>query len=207
MNTFIARRDALKTIAGALGAVACAGLLAACSPGKPSFRGIDITGADYARDFHLTDFNGQPRQLADFKGKAVLLFFGYTQCPDVCPTTLSDMVQVKQKLGTDGQRLQVLFVSIDPERDTPELLRAYLGSFDSTFLGLYAGAPDKLAALAKDFKVFYEKVQGKTPGSYSMNHSAASYIYDPQGRLRLFSRYGMPADAVADDVRLLLQGA
>ncbi len=182
-------------------------MLTACQPGKPQFRGIDITGADYAQDFQLTDFDGQPRALQDFRGKAVVLFFGFTQCPDVCPTTMNEMAQVKQLLGADGDKLQVLFVSIDPERDTPVVLKAYMGSFDPSFLGLYAASPEALAQLAKDFKVYYKKVEGKTPTSYSMDHTAASYIYDPQGRLRLYSRYGSKPEAVAEDIRLLLQGA
>ena len=181
--------------------------MSACSPGKPQFRGVDITGADYAKDFALTDFNGQPRTLADFRGKVVVIFFGFTQCPDVCPTTMTEMLQVKQLLGADGDKLQVLFLSLDPERDTPEVLKAYMGNFDPGFLGLYASSPEKLAALAADFKIFYKKVEGKTPGSYSVDHSAQSYLYDPQGRLRLFSRYGAPVDGVAEDVKLLLKGA
>ena len=182
-------------------------MLGACSPGKPSFHGTDITGADYAKDFALTDFNGRPRTLQDFKGKAVVMFFGFTQCPDVCPTTMTEMAQVKQLLGPDGDKLQVLFVSIDPERDTPEVLKAYMGSFDPGFLGLYAASPEALAALAKDYKIYFKKVDGKTPTSYSMDHSAQSYIYDPQGRLRLYSRYGSDPKLVAEDIKLLLGGA
>ena len=201
------RRFALEKIAaGAL--LASAGIvLSACQPGKPQFRGIDITGVDYAQNLRATDFNGQPRTLADFRRKVVVIFFGYTQCPDVCPTTMTEMLQVKQLLGADGDKLQVLFLSLDPERDTPEVLKAYMGSFDPSFLGLYAGSPDELAALAKDFKVFYKKVEGSTPGSYTMDHTASSYLYDPQGRLRLFSRYGSKPEDVAADVRLLLGGA
>ena len=201
------RRIAIKQIAaGALLAGAVA-VLTACQPGKPQFRGIDITGADYAKDFALTDFNGRPRTLQDFKGKAVVMFFGFTQCPDVCPTTMTEMAQVKQLLGPDGDKLQVLFVSIDPERDTPEVLKAYMGSFDPGFLGLYAASPEALAALAKDYKIYFKKVDGKTPTSYSMDHSAQSYIYDPQGRLRLYSRYGSDPKLVAEDIKLLLGGA
>ena len=182
-------------------------MLGACSPGKPSFHGTDITGADYAKDFALTDFNGQPRTLADFKGKAVVIFFGYTQCPDVCPTTMGELVQVKQALGAEGDKLQVLFISIDPERDTPAVLKAYMANFDPGFLALYAPSSDKLAALAKDFKVFYQKVPGKEPGAYSMDHTAASYVYDPQGRLRLFERYGTPVADLAADIKRLIDGA
>ena len=182
-------------------------MLGACSPDKPSFHGTDITGADYAKDFALTDFNGQPRTLADFKGKAVVIFFGYTQCPDVCPTTMGELVQVKQALGAEGDKLQVLFISVDPERDTPAVLKAYMANFDPGFLALYAPSPDKLAALAKDFKVFYQKVPGKEPGAYSMDHTAASYVYDPQGRLRLFERYGTPVADLTADIKRLIDGA
>ena len=201
------RRNILEKIALGVLLTGAGGLLVACSPGKPRFHGLDITGADYAKAFQLTDFNGQPRTLADFKGKVVVLFFGYTQCPDVCPRTMSEMLLVKQKLGADGDKLQVLFVSVDPERDTPAVLKAYMTSFGPGFLGLYAGSPDNLAALARDFKVYYKKVEGKTPASYTMDHTASSYIYDPQGRLRLYSRYGTPVDALVEDVKLLLQGA
>lgn len=199
------RRLALKNIAGSAFLAGAGGLLAACQPDKPQFKAIDITGADYAQGFQLTDFNGQPRSLADYKGKVVVVFFGFTQCPDVCPTTMNEMAQVKKLLGTDGDKLQVVFISIDPERDTPEVLKAYMGSFDPTFTGLYAASPDALAALAKDFKIYYKKVDGKTPTSYTMDHTAASYVYDPQGRLRLYSRYGSGAQAMAEDIRLLLR--
>ena len=201
------RRSALQRIAAGALLAGGAALLAACQPDKPQFRSIDITGVDYAKDFALTDFSGKPRTLADFKGKAVVMFFGFTQCPDVCPTTMTEMAQVKQLLGPDGDKLQVLFVSIDPERDTPEVLKAYMGSFDPGFLGLYAASPEALAALAKDYKIYFKKVDGKTPTSYSMDHSAQSYIYDPQGRLRLYSRYGSDPKLVAEDIKLLLGGA
>ena len=200
------RRFALKKIAVSAFLASAGGLLTACQPDKPQFKAIDITGADYAQGFQLTDFNGQPRSPADYKGKVVVVFFGFTQCPDVCPTTMNEMAQVKKLLGTDGDKLQVVFISIDPERDTPEVLKAYMGSFDPTFTGLYAASPEALAALAKDFKIFYKKVDGKTPTSYSMDHTAASYVYDPQGRLRLYARYGIGPQAMADDIRLLLKG-
>ncbi|HOB67322.1 SCO family protein [Ottowia sp.] len=202
----LSRRFALELIAGGAFLTSAGGLLTACQPDKPQFRAIDITGADYAQGFQLTDFDGKPRSLADFKGKVVVVFFGYTQCPDVCPTTMGEMAQVKKLLGPEGDKLQVLFISIDPERDTPEVLKAYMASFDPGFLGLYAASPEALAALSKDYKVYYKKVDGKTPTSYTMDHTAASYVYDPQGRLRLYSRYGSGAEAMADDVRLLLKG-
>jgi protein SCO1 len=183
-----------------------ASLLSACSGEKPAFRGVDITGADYARDFQLTDHNGQPRGLADFKGKIVVLFFGYTQCPDVCPTSMAELAEVKKLLGKDGDRLQGLFVTVDPERDTAEVLKAYMTHFDPGFLAL-RGTPEQLSALAKDFKLYYKKVDGKTPTSYTMDHSAGSYVYDTQGRVRLYSRYGSGAPALAADIQLLLKQA
>ena len=208
MTTFaMQRRNALKSIAACAGVAGAAAILAACDPGKPQFHGIDITGADYAKDFQLTDFDGKPRTLADFKGKAVVMFFGFTQCPDVCPTTMTELAQVKKLLGADGDKVQGLFVSIDPERDTPAVLKEYMQNFDPTFLGLYAGSPEKLAALAKDFKIYYKKVDGQTPTSYTMDHTAASFVYDPQGRLRLYARYGIGAQPLADDLKLLIKGA
>ena len=178
--------------------------MAGCMDSKPQFKGVDITGADYARDFQLTDHNGQPRSMKDFKGKIVVMFFGFTQCPDVCPTSMTELAQVKQLLGKDGDKLQGLFVTVDPERDTPELLKAYMANFDPSFLAL-RGTPEQLAAMAKDYKVFYKKVEGKTPTSYTMDHSAASYVYDTQGRLRLYTRYGTGAAALASDIALLLK--
>ena len=177
--------------------------LAACQPAKPSFKAIDITGADYARGFALPDATGQQRTLADFKGKVVVVFFGYTQCPDVCPTTMAELAEVKRALGADGAKVQGVFVTIDPERDTPELLKAYVANFGPDFVAL-RGSPEQLKALAKDFKVFYAKVPGKAEGSYTMDHTAGSYIFDGQGRVRLFTRYGTGAKALADDLKLLL---
>jgi protein SCO1 len=182
---------------------ACALALAACGDKQQAFSGIDITGADYATDFALTDQNGQARTLADFKGKVVVIFFGFTQCPDVCPTSLGELAQAKQLLGTGGDRLQGLFVSVDPERDTPEIMKQYLANFDPSFLALYA-PPDQLPDVAKHFKIYYKKVPGSTPTSYTMDHSAGSYIYDPQGKVRLYHRYGTGAQALADDVKKLL---
>jgi protein SCO1/2 len=178
-------------------------VLAACGLDKPQFNSTDITGADYGKSLQLPDFTGKVRTLADFEGEVVVVFFGYTQCPDVCPTTLAEMKDVKAKLGDQGKRLQVLFVTVDPERDTPELLANYVAAFDPTFLGL-RGDPDATAKVAKDFKVFYQKVPGKTPDTYSVDHTAGSYIFDPQGRLRLFVRHGEPADKIAADIKTLL---
>jgi protein SCO1 len=142
--------------------------------------------------------------MADFKGKVVVLFFGYAQCPDVCPTTMTEMAQVKQQLGSDADKLQVVFVTVDPARDTPEVLKAYMANFDPSFLALH-GTPEQIANVAKDFKVYYKKVEGRTPGSYTMDHSAASFVFDPSGKLRLYTRYGTGPQALADDVRLLLK--
>jgi protein SCO1/2 len=196
----------MKLIAGGAFLAGAAGLLAACSAEKkPQFTSIDITGADYARDFALSDHNGQMRSIKDFQGKVVVVFFGFTQCPDVCPTSMAELAEIKKMLGADGARLQGLFVTLDPERDTQQVLQAYMGNFDPTFLALRPDL-DKLPQLAKDFKIFYKKVDGKTPGSYTLDHSAGSYIFDPQGRVRLYSRYGTGAAPLAADIRLLLQG-
>jgi len=168
-----------------------------------AFNSVDITGANYARDFALTDHNGNKRTLADFRGKVVLMFFGYTQCPDVCPTTMADMAQVKAKLGGAGDKVQVLFVTVDPERDTQQLLAQYVPSFDRSFVGLY-GSADDIARTAKEFKVIYQKVPGKTPTSYSVDHTAGSYVFDPQGRLRLFVKHSQSIDSIAADLKRLM---
>jgi protein SCO1/2 len=197
------KRSALKFLASSLSLTGAAFLLASCSQNKLSFSAVDVTGADYARDFALTDHKGQPRTIKDFAGKVVVLFFGYTQCPDVCPTSMLELVEVKKLLGQDGARLQGLFVTIDPARDTPEVLKAYMENFDPSFLALYTTA-DKLPELAKEFKVYYKKADGPTPTSYSMDHSAGSYVFDPQGKVRLYTRYGAGAAPLAADIKLLL---
>lgn len=197
------KRDFLRLAGLSVALGAWAGL-AGCSDPKPSFNAVDMTGADYAKGFALKDADGKERTLADFKGKVVVLFFGYAQCPDVCPTTMTEMAQVKQQLGKDGDKLQVLFVTVDPERDTPEVMKAYMGAFDPAFVALIP-TPAQLAAMAKDFKAYYKKVDGKTPTSYSMDHSAASYIYDMQGRLRLYARYGAGVAPMVADVKALIQ--
>ncbi len=200
------KRQTLQRLAACALLAGTAGLMNACSDSKVSFASVDITGADYAKGFEVEDHNGKVRHLTDFSGKVVLMFFGYTQCPDVCPTTMSEMTEIKKALGKDGERLQVLFVTVDPERDTPELLKAYMENFDPTFLALRA-TPEKLMALTKDYKIYYKKVDGSTPTSYTMDHSAGSYIYDPQGKLRLFTRYGGPKEALTKDIQALLGGA
>jgi protein SCO1/2 len=178
--------------------------LAACSPDKPHFNAIDITGADYAKGFTLNDQNGQSRSLSDFKGKVVVLFFGYTQCPDVCPTSMAELVEVKRLLGTDADKLQGVFVTVDPARDTAELLKAYVANFDPTFVA-FTPTSAQLAVVAKDYKIYYKRVEGKTPTSYTVDHSAGSYVYDTQGNLRLYSRYGVGSQVLAQDIRTLLK--
>ena len=168
-----------------------------------AFRGADITGADYARSLSLPDISGQPRSLADFKGKVTVVFFGYTQCPDVCPTTMAELAQVKKSLGADGDKLQGLFVTIDPERDTPQVLQSYLASFDPSFIAL-RGTTEQTQAAAKEFKIFYAKVPGKVEGSYTMDHTAGAFVIDRDGNPRLFERYGAGAQALLSDVKALL---
>jgi len=176
-----------------------------CRGDAGKFSGIDLTGIqEYGSDFHLTDHTGKARTLADFRGKAVTLFFGYTHCPDVCPTTLSDMRQVMEKLGKDSERVQVLFVTLDPARDTPELLAGYVPAFHSSFLGLYGDAKTT-AKTAKDFKIFFQLQPGKTPETYTVDHTAGTLVFDPQGRLRLFLNYGLSPDLIASDIRILLR--
>ena len=181
--------------------------LAACDQlgggAKPAFKGVELTGAEYARNLNLSDQDGRSRSLAEFKGKVVVVFFGYTQCPDVCPTTMAELAEVKRSLGAEGDKVQGVFVTVDPERDTAPLLKAYLSSFDPSFVAL-RGSEEQTKAAAKEFKVFYAKVPGKTPETYTMDHTAASFIFDTQGRVRVFSRYGSGAQALADDIKLLL---
>ena len=169
----------------------------------PVFNNVDITGAQYARDFALTDHTGKARTLADFKGKVVFLFFGYTQCPDVCPTTMAEMASVLKELGPQADKVQVLFITVDPERDTQELLAQYVPAFNPTFIGLRGDAA-ATARVAKEFKVFYAKSPSSTPDSYSMDHTAGSYVFDTDGKIRLFVRHGKGATPIAQDIKLLL---
>jgi protein SCO1/2 len=199
------RRNWLGVSGAVLVAMAVAGL-SACSPDKLQFKSIDITGADYARDFTLTDHDGQARSLKDFKGKVVVVFFGFTQCPDVCPTALADLAQVKRQLGPLGERLQGIFISLDPERDTPEVLKAYMGNFDPGFLALRPTLA-QLPEVAREFKIFYKKNEGKTPGSYTLDHSAGSYVFDTSGKVRLYSRSGAGPELLTSDIALLLKNS
>ncbi|NML25917.1 SCO family protein [Zoogloea dura] len=184
--------------------------LSACSPGGESqgakgFAATDITGANYAKDFRLIDHTGAQRSLADYRGKVVSLFFGYTQCPDICPTNLLTMAEVMRQLGQDAERVQVLFVTVDPERDSQELLAQYVPAFDARFMGLRGELP-ATEAVAKEFRVFYQK-QGDTKGqAYTVDHSTGTYVFDPQGRLRLYVRHAEKPEVIAADFRKLLAG-
>jgi len=199
------RRTALALLAGA-----ALGLAGCDRPGgglaQGAFQGIDITGANYASALSLPDPEGRVRTLAEFQGKVVVVFFGFTQCPDVCPTTLAELAAARRELGADGARVQGIFVTVDPERDTPELLRAYVAAFDPSFVAL-RGSPEQTLAAAKSFKVFYNRVEGRTPGGYTIDHTAGSYVFDAKGRVRLFTRHGTgQAALVADLKRLLAEG-
>ena len=199
------KRNAIKSVAACALLAGATVLFSACSEKKVEFRGIDVTGAEYARDLPLTDHNGQQRRLQDFRGKAVVVFFGYTQCPDVCPTNLLGMAEVMRQLGPDADKVQVLFITVDPERDTQALLAEYVPAFDKRFAGLY-GDVETTAAVARDFKVFYQK-QGDTKGmAYTIDHSTGTYVFDPQGRLRLYVKHGEKPEVIAGDLRKLLAG-
>ncbi len=194
------RRTLLKSVTAVLAAAA----LSACGPDKLQFKSIDITGADYASGFSLSDHSGVQRSLQDFKGKVVVVFFGFTQCPDVCPTALAEMAEVKRKLGSQGDRLQGIFITVDPERDSEEVLKAYMANFDPSFIALRPTMA-QLPEVAKAFKIYYKKSEGQTATSYTMDHSAGSYVFDPAGSVRLYARSGSGSEALASDVALLLK--
>jgi protein SCO1/2 len=183
-------------------------VLAACNrePARPSFQSIDITGATYAQRLDLPDADGRLRHLSDFQGKVVVVFFGYTQCPDVCPTALAELSELKNRLGADGAKVQPVFVTVDPERDTAEVIKAYVGGFGPDFIAL-RGSLEQTQAAAKEFKVFFAKVPGKAAGSYTMDHTAGLFVFDPNGRVRLFARYGSGVEPLLADVKVLLGGA
>ena len=187
----------------AFGCVAGVPALMACSPDVAKFKSTDVTGATFAENLRLKDQYGSVSTLKDFNGKIVVVFFGYTQCPDVCPTSMATMAEVKRLLGAQGDLLQVLFITVDPERDTQPLLKEYMASFDPGFLALRPG-PDELKSVAADFKSYFKKVPGSTPTSYTMDHSAGKYIFDTEGRARLFSPYGTDAITIASDIKVLL---
>jgi protein SCO1 len=177
-----------------------------CSEKKPSFHAVDITGAAYAQGFSLPGADGKTRTLKDFAGKVVVVFFGFTQCPDVCPTTLAEVSSVKKALGVDGDKLQAVFITIDPERDSAPMLKAYVANFDPSFVALRPDSAEQLAAVAKDFKIYYKKSEGKSVTSYTMDHTAASYVFDPKGNVRLFTRYGAGIEPLTSDIRQLIAG-
>jgi protein SCO1/2 len=179
-------------------------LLAGCKGGGPAFQSTDITGAEFGREFTLTDQSGARRTLADFRGKVVVVFFGFTHCPDVCPTTLAKLAGAMKTLGADADRVQVLLITVDPERDTAAVLGPYVTAFDPRFIAL-RGTAEETAAVAKEFKVIYQKVAGGTPENYSMDHSAGSYVFDAEGRLRLYVAYGQGGDVFAHDIAQLLK--
>jgi len=189
-------------------AMVVSALLAGCggdAQQATKFTLTDVTGAGFGKELNLTDHNGKPRTLADFRGKVVTVFFGFTHCPDACPTTLAEMAQVMKDLGPDAERLQVLFVTVDPERDTPQVLKQYVPSFHPSFLGLY-GDLESTARTAKEFKVFYQKQPVKN-GAYSVDHSAGTFILDREGKLRLFAQYGQGPSALVHDIRILLRAS
>ena len=192
---------ALRALAGLL-AVALS--LSACGPDAPKFKGSDVTGSAFGRDFALVDFDGKPRTLADYRGKAVVLFFGYTQCPDVCPTTLSTLAESMKQLGPGADRVQVLFATVDPERDTAELLKQYVPAFDPRFVGLRGDAA-QTEAVAKEFRIIFQKVPGRTPETYTVDHSAGLFLFDPAGRLRVYEGHGQPPEVLAHDLQALLK--
>ncbi len=195
-----ARRRLLGLAAASLALAGCDRFL----PGHGTpFNGVDITGSDLGPDFRLIDHNGTPRSLADFRGKVVTMFFGFTHCPDVCPTTLSDMAHALKALGPDAQRVQVLFVTVDPKRDTPELLKSYVPAFHPSFLGLHGDAA-AIAKVTKDFKIYAAERPGRTPESYTVDHSAQTLVFDATGRLRLMLAYGTPGEKIAADLKILL---
>ena len=178
--------------------------LASCTQQGATFQSSDVTGSTFGRDFTLRDHNGKERTLADFRGKAVVVFFGYTQCPDVCPTTLAALAEAMKRLGPDADRVQVVFITVDPERDTPDLLSKYVPAFDPRFLGL-RGDAEQTARTAKEFKILYQKQPGSSSGSYTMDHSAGTFIFDPQGRLRLYVGLAQGPDVFTHDLRELLK--
>ncbi len=193
-----------RPILALLAALAAALALSACGPEAPTFKGSDVTGSAFGRDFSLVDFDGKSRTLADYRGKAVVLFFGYTQCPDVCPTTLSMLAEAMKQLGPDADRVQALFVTVDPDRDTAELLKQYVPAFDPRFVGLRGDAA-QTEAVAKEFRIIFQKVPGRTPETYTVDHSAGLFLFDPAGRLRVYEGHGQPPETLVHDLRALLR--
>lgn len=176
-----------------------------CSP-KVNFKNVDITGSTaFANNFSLLDTNGNIKTMADYKGKAVVLFFGFTQCPDVCPTTLTEMEEAIKLLGPKADKVQVIFVTVDPERDTASVLAQYVPAFNPNFVGLRPADEAGLEKIAKDFRIYYNKVPGSKPGSYTMDHSAGSYVFDQSGQLRLYVKHAQGPEVLAHDLKNILQ--
>ncbi|QGZ60476.1 SCO family protein [Paraburkholderia acidisoli] len=200
---------ALRATVVALAATLAVGgtlALQGCGPQQPSFSNLDITGnTQFGKDFALPDTHGQMRTLADYKNKVVVLFFGYTHCPDVCPTTMAELSQALEQLGPENaKRVQVLFVTVDPERDSAQILSQYVSAFNPSFQALRPANEAQLKQVTKDFRVYYAKVPGSTPDNYTMDHTAASYVFDPDGKLRLFARDGQGVTPWVHDLKILL---
>jgi len=194
----------MRRLSGVIASIVMAVLLTACNMNKePELYGADITGASFAQTLSLTDHTGKPRTLEDFKGKVVVLFFGYTQCPDVCPTTMADLANAMKLLGPKADEVQVLFVTVDPERDTQEVLAEYVPSFDPRFIGLH-GTPEQMAETASNFKIFYTKVEDEGKSGYTIDHSAGVYVFDKQGHVRIYIKYGQKPEEIANDLKILL---
>jgi protein SCO1/2 len=206
MSALPARAGRCLPAFAAAAILACITALPGCGADAPKFKASDVTGTAYGKDFALTGHDGKARTIADFRGKVVVLFFGYTHCPDVCPTTLSELAEVMRRLGPDAERVQVLFATVDPERDKPELLSKYVPAFNPSFLGLY-GDGEATARTAKEFRIIYQKQPGQTPGAYTVDHSAGTFVFDPQGHLRLYVSYGQGAEVFLHDIRQLLRSA
>jgi protein SCO1 len=207
-NPSLTRRSLLALPAASMLLAGCDQLKSATGQGGAvSFKSVDVTGADFGKTLSLPDQNGRVRTLDEFKGKVVVVFFGFTQCPDVCPTTMAELAQIKRAMGADGAKVQSVFVTVDPERDTAALLKAYVENFGPDFIGLRAPDDAQTKLVAQHFKVFYARAKGATPETYTIDHTAGSYLYDPQGRLRLFSKYGMKPEDLTSDIKQLLKGA
>ena len=187
-------------------ALCCLVNLAACGEKPQAFQATDVSGVEFGKKFELVDHHGQVRHLEDFRGKVTVMFFGFTHCPDVCPTTLAEQAEVLKQLGDSAKRVQMLFVTVDPERDTPEVLAGYVTAFNPGIIGL-TGSLEQIDAVAREFKIFYQKSEGSRPGMYSVDHSAGTFIFDTQGRLRLYVRYGQDSEAIASDIERLLDEA
>ncbi|MFZ4055621.1 MAG: SCO family protein [Polynucleobacter sp.] len=180
-------------------------VLAACDS-KPTFKNVDITGSKaFGTNFALIDVDGKLRTLADYQGKAVVMFFGYTHCPDVCPTTLIEMQEVMRLLGPQAAKVQVIFVTLDPERDTSEVLKQYVPAFNPSFIGLRPANEEALNRLTKEFKIYYKRVPGLSPNTYTIDHTAGSYVFDPKGQLRLYIKHGQGPEVLAQDLKTILQ--